>query len=291
MGKWLLFAIVGLAVTAMFAAPAASAQAPTRDSVVAQGFQPGVLSLDVDVRSGPSGANPTGPVNFHIGGGFGPTYSANVTCLAVTGNTAVIGFLGTRFFMGSADPVAGLIRLTDAGGPGSRQDVFEGPRPEDVLPPVTPLSDCSTFPPAGGDRFSVFEFPPDDIAVVDAQPRPARVRVARLTGAAERPGPGDPDGRGLAVITLDRAAGEVCFLLNWRNISTPTAAHIHVGNRHEAGPIVVGLFEGTPRHAGCVGAPRALISQINATPRKYYVNIHTTDFSAGAIRGQIRRLN
>src|SRR5687768_7363489 len=99
MRRWLPIAILGLAVAAMTTAPAI-AQVPTEDSVVAHGVQPGTVQADIDARSGPAGQNPTGRVNFHIGGGSGPTYSANATCLAVTGNTAVIGFLGTRFFSG-----------------------------------------------------------------------------------------------------------------------------------------------------------------------------------------------
>jgi hypothetical protein len=163
----------GLAVAGLLALPGVAAgQAPTEDSVVADGFDPGVLFLDIDVRSGPSGENPTGRVAFHIGGGLGPTYTAEPTCLGVTGNTAVIGFLGTLSFGGSVDPVAGLIRVTDAGGPGSSQDIFEGPRAVDTSPPVTPLTDCSNFPTAGGDRFSVFADPTGDIVVRDAQPLP-----------------------------------------------------------------------------------------------------------------------
>jgi hypothetical protein len=36
-----------------------------------------------------------------------------------------------------------------------------------------------------------------------------------------------------------------------------------------------------------VSAPRATIKAIKKNPSGYYVNIHTSDFPAGAIRGQL----
>jgi parallel beta-helix repeat protein len=165
MQRMVLLAVTVIAVTIASVSPVATAQAPTADSVVANGFNPGELFLSLDARSGPAGENATGRLVFHIGGGFGPTYTADVTCLGVAGGTAVIGFLGTVSFAGSVDPAAGLLRLTDAGGPGSGEDIFEGPAP---LPTTTPPSDCSTFPTGSGDRFSVFANPPDDIVVTDA---------------------------------------------------------------------------------------------------------------------------
>ena len=57
-----------------------------------------------------------------------------------------------------------------------------------------------------------------------------------LTGAAEVPGPGDPDASGTAFITLNQGQGEVCFDLSWAEIDgTVTAAHIHIGAPTEAG--------------------------------------------------------
>nr|WP_294693597.1 CHRD domain-containing protein [uncultured Friedmanniella sp.] len=63
---------------------------------------------------------------------------------------------------------------------------------------------------------------------------------ATLKGEREVPGPGDPDGRGTARIKVQQ--DQVCFHLSWRSIEAPTAAHIHVGPRDVAGPVVVGLF-------------------------------------------------
>jgi hypothetical protein len=115
-----------------------------------------------------------------------------------------------------------------------------------------------------------------------------------LTGAAEVPGPGDPDASGTAVITLNQGQGEVCFDLSWAEIDgTVTAAHIHIGAATVAGPVVVGLFagafEGTDSASGCVAASEELIKAIRQDPASYYVNIHSDVFPAGAVRGQLSK--
>ncbi len=113
---------------------------------------------------------------------------------------------------------------------------------------------------------------------------------ANLKGKNEVPGPGDPDGKGKALIRLNADAGTVCFRLRWKRIATPTAAHIHVGRKDEEGPVVVPLFAGTPTNRDCVENVAAnLIRQIRDNPRGYYVNVHNADFPKGAIRGQLKR--
>jgi hypothetical protein len=115
-----------------------------------------------------------------------------------------------------------------------------------------------------------------------------RVLATVLTGAAERPGPGDADGIGAAVITIDTDADRICWLLAAKRIQLPAiAAHIHIGSPDVAGPVVVGL---TPPNAfgisfGCT--VNAAADAIAANPSDYYVNVHTTAFPAGAIRGQL----
>ena len=66
-----------------------------------------------------------------------------------------------------------------------------------------------------------------------------------LTGAAERPGPGDPDGSGTARLSLNPGQEEVCFTLTVENIR--------------------------------------LLREADS----YDVNVHTSAFPAGAVRGQL----
>ena len=114
--------------------------------------------------------------------------------------------------------------------------------------------------------------------------------TVEMTGAAERPGPGDPDGSGTAKLMLNHGQGRVCFEITVSNIDTPTAAHIHEADVNSPGPIVVPLFmtSGTSMN-GCVDADQEEIKEIIHEPGEYYVNVHTVAFPAGAIRGQMAK--
>jgi hypothetical protein len=112
---------------------------------------------------------------------------------------------------------------------------------------------------------------------------------AQLTGENEVPGPGDPDGSGTAVVKVYRA--QVFFTLAVENIAPANAAHIHLGLRDEAGPVVAPL-EPPPTDgssSACVDIPRALSLELREHPARYYVNVHNDDFPLGAIRGKLHR--
>lgn len=144
----------------------------------------------------------------------------------------------------------------------------------------------------------------------NARPTPAAAPntplVAHLLGANEVPNstPGlqtqDPDGFGNAAVTFDLSAigspTDVCWDLTYGNLTgTPIAAHIH-------GPAAAGVNAnivipftpfsalGATSASGCraLTAGEAVIAaDIVANPTNYYVNVHTTDFPGGAIRGQL----
>ena len=117
--------------------------------------------------------------------------------------------------------------------------------------------------------------------------------VTSLSGAAEVPGPGDPDGSGTAWITLNNGQAEVCWTIFVEDITLPAlAAHIHVGTASVAGPVVVGLSApgADGWTSGCIsGVDQELIKAIQQNPSAYYVNVHTSDFPAGALRGQLSK--
>ncbi len=112
-----------------------------------------------------------------------------------------------------------------------------------------------------------------------------------LLGENEVPGPGDPDGEGQAHVFISQELNTVCYSLVVQNIVLPaTGAHIHDGDVDEAGPVVVPFTppDESGASAGCVhDVDPALIADILAHPSGYYVNVHSTEFPPGAVRGQL----
>lgn len=130
------------------------------------------------------------------------------------------------------------------------------------------------------------------IALVAQAKDGGRKFIVQMTGAAEVPGPGDPDGSGTAILRLNPGTEQVCFNLFVEDITLPaSAAHIHVAPADDSGPVVVGLAAPNANGlaSGCVSASRELILAIIQNPADYYVNVHNSDFPAGAVRGQLSR--
>lgn len=114
--------------------------------------------------------------------------------------------------------------------------------------------------------------------------------TATLAGVTEGDNPGDPDGAGTASITVDPATGEVCWDLTATGIAAVTQSHIHTGAAGASGGVLVPLdvdgFTGSSE--GCIAdQPAAALNSILANPAGFYVNLHTGDFPAGAVRGQL----
>jgi hypothetical protein len=123
-----------------------------------------------------------------------------------------------------------------------------------------------------------------------------RPLATTLNGAAEVnasgvPNQGDPDGSGVARVTLNQGQGQVCVDITVANIEQPTLVHIHAAPAGRNGPVVVdftALISGFTVN-GCVSADPALIKQIRQHPELYYVNVHNASFQAGAVRGQLAK--
>ncbi len=110
-----------------------------------------------------------------------------------------------------------------------------------------------------------------------------------LSGAAEVPGPGDPDGTGRAKVRVKASTGLICVSITVKGIALPAVmAHIHEGPARMAGPVVQGLTAPDASGASetCVRNP-SLAAELVADPADYYVNVHTSQFPAGAVRGQL----
>lgn len=126
----------------------------------------------------------------------------------------------------------------------------------------------------------------------------ATVFTSQLSGANEVP-PRSTAASGAAGITIDGQT--INFSIEVSNISNVTAAHIHTGSASVTGPVRVTLFAGPTTSVTGTGilasgsVPSSavtgitfdqLVSEMRAG--NAYVNVHTTQFPAGEIRGQTR---
>jgi hypothetical protein len=112
-----------------------------------------------------------------------------------------------------------------------------------------------------------------------------------LTGGAEIPGPGDPDGSGSAALQLNQGQGTICYDLEVAGIDPATAAHIHVINPATGfGDVVVPLVPPTDgSSSACASVDAELIKAIRQNPESYYVNVHNAAFPGGAVRGDLSK--
>ena len=130
-----------------------------------------------------------------------------------------------------------------------------------------------------------------------------------LTGDAERPTPNDSQAQGQAIFQLSEDGSAIHYKLIVANIQNVTQAHIHCCATAEgAAGVVVWLYPSAPpaqlipgRSQGILGEGvitesslvgilagqplSALIDAIN--DGLAYVNVHTSQFPPGEIRGQI----
>jgi len=103
-------------------------------------------------------------------------------------------------------------------------------------------------------------------------------------------GSSEPNASGTAVLRIRKDAGLVCYRLHAENVTLPTvAAHIHKGAAGVNGPVVVPFSapgaDGTS--SGCTASTAAIIDDILANKAGYYVNVHTKEHPAGAMRSQL----
>jgi len=117
---------------------------------------------------------------------------------------------------------------------------------------------------------------------------------AELRGSNEVP----PTGStivGSSLITID-SSNVVTFEVNADGIVSPTLSHIHKAAAGANGSVVVtfassaaGFIGG--RTKGTIQIDPTLAADIKANPSGYYVNVHTTAFGGGEIRGQLAPAN
>jgi hypothetical protein len=115
-----------------------------------------------------------------------------------------------------------------------------------------------------------------------------------LNGVQENPSVNSPGG-GRCILTLDTAETQITLSCSYSGLgSNASAAHIHTnGPAGVNGPVLFSLTGASGTSGTLDLAPTAVTSAQVADLRakRWYVNIHTANFSGGEIRGQIKPAN
>lgn len=111
----------------------------------------------------------------------------------------------------------------------------------------------------------------------------------------EVPGGGDQGGQGSAELNLSVPGKQACFSINWKGLKEKvTAFHLHQATQGNEGPPFIHFFDNQNfpgadgKASGCVPASPDQIRAVIANPTNYYLNLHSTAFPNGAIRGQLK---
>jgi hypothetical protein len=105
----------------------------------------------------------------------------------------------------------------------------------------------------------------------------------------------DPDGSGEATLSLDARRGQVCFEIEVNHVDPVVAVHIHAGAAGETNEdlLLIDLDFANEGLRGCTRAGRELLRSIldnvrSNDPEQFYLHVHTSGFSTGAVRGQLQ---
>lgn len=119
----------------------------------------------------------------------------------------------------------------------------------------------------------------------------ADTRRATLSGNAVVGNAGDPDGYAKAELTVSDQANQICYDVNdARGLAPITSVTINRGAPGSNGPVVLRLNEANEGGwKNCVKRAEWLEDAIDNATNRYYIQIATSEFPNGAIRGQFTR--
>ncbi|MER7443908.1 CHRD domain-containing protein [Micromonospora avicenniae] len=192
--------------------------------------------------------------------------------------------------------VLGLTLVAAAGSPGTA-----------ATPSAATHASTATSPPdhdMAGMTHGAPNATPDKSAAVERAKLKPSYFAAEMNGLNLVQAPGQPTVAGRILGDRDGSAtglvrvqgDRVTFAFSWKGISAPTVGHIHEGSAEVNGPAKVSLFA-TPMPDTASAASgvvtvddRATADAIRADPSNFYLNLHTEEFPAGAVRGQLSKL-
>jgi hypothetical protein len=101
------------------------------------------------------------------------------------------------------------------------------------------------------------------------------------------------DRNGLAVAKFRIQGNRMYYVVQWKNVSKPTAFHIHRGKAGVNGDVVIDLLSngktrGNTSSGSVLVKDTGVLNGIKANPKNWYANLHTTQFADGAVRGQLK---
>ena len=122
--------------------------------------------------------------------------------------------------------------------------------------------------------------------------------AADLRGANEAP-PVASNAFGSAFVTLDPINTSITWEVNTNGIVNPTLAHIHRAAAGVSGPVVIDFATSASQIAGGRTSGTRSIATLSPTdlnnlvgaPQGFYVNVHSSAFPTGELRGQLTPAN
>jgi hypothetical protein len=148
------------------------------------------------------------------------------------------------------------------------------------------------------------------LGTVSVSAAPPQIFITHLSGDEEVP-PVDTKAQGLAVFRLNKDSTELHYKLIVANIENVVQAHIHVAPAGVNGPVVAFLYPNAPPPVLIPGRSNGVLAEGTITSADLvgplagmsledlldemrsgntYVNVHTSQFPMGEMRGQIRTL-
>jgi len=254
-----------------------------------------------DIIPAPAGACPKTLLAVNGGTAFNITMTGNVESPA--GDPVATGTATVRLRAGQGQ-VCYRVSADNLGGAAVAMHIHKGAAGAAgpvVIPLATPNADGKAAGCAGVSRALVGQIlasPAGYYLNVHTAAFPGGAVRGQLTGTSaadagttislDLKGTSEPAATGTAVLRI--LSGQVCYRLHAANVTLPTtAAHIHKGAAGVNGPVVVPFTApgADGNSSGCTTADPSLISDILANRAGYYVNVHTKEHPAGAIRSQL----